>query len=40
VDMVIAAFGFLLLRHIKIPIIQIILIGSVLAVIRVWAGLN
>jgi chromate transporter len=40
VDMVIAALGFLLLRHIKIPIIQIILIGSVLAVIRVWAGLN
>ena len=39
-DMVIAALGFLLLRFIKLPIIHIILLGSLYAVISAWIGLN
>ncbi len=37
-DMVIVAFGFLLLRFIKLPIIYIILLGSLIAVISAWMG--
>jgi len=37
-DMVIVALGFLLLRFIKLPIIYIILLGSLIAVISAWMG--
>jgi chromate transporter len=37
-DMVFVALGFLLLRFIKLPIIYIVLLGSLLSVILAWVG--